>query len=93
MMNLLVFIGALLLLLLSAFFFVLGYKVLRADPNKYERNRKATRSLIDNFQGRVDQWIDADRRNPIVSCGVAVKNGKLSPRGKLSDEAIREIIL
>lgn len=91
MMNLLAFVLAFLFLLFSIFFFGLAYKICRSDPNKYERNRKVINSILDSFQGRANQWLDQDRRNPIVSCGLAVVNGKLQPRGKLSVEAVREI--
>lgn len=91
MMNLFAFLLAFLFLLFSIFFLGLAYKIYRADPNKYERNRKVNESILDSFLGRANQWLDQDRRNPIVSCGLAVVDGKLRPRGKLSVEAVREI--
>lgn len=92
LMNLSAFILSLTFGIIAIFLFRFAIRILRSDPNLYERNRRLSKSLQDSFTGRIEQWSTTTERNPIALSGLAVENGKLVPRGRLSDDAVLDII-
>ncbi len=72
-------------------FLVLAYRFLRANKTAYQANRAVMPSFTSGLNGDAKTW-DADgRRNPRTASGLAYRDGKLVPKGKLTSEAKEEI--
>ena len=69
----------------------LGYLIWTGDANEYERNRHRVKSLRNTMQGTVPTKYDGTRDDK-VAAGIALKDGQWIEQGRLSDEALHDVL-
>ncbi len=75
-----------------AFVFIsIGWSILRSDRSVYERNRLRTRTTGDAIKGDVSTFYDGARDYQIAA-GVAIEDGRWIEQGKLSNEAVGNVL-
>jgi hypothetical protein len=71
--------------------FHIGWRIMKGDPNEYERNRQRVKSFKNTVHGTIPTKYDGGRDDKIAA-GIAVKNGQWIEQGRLSDEALRDVL-
>lgn len=78
---------------ISPILFILGVKLLRSDDGIYNSNRAYVKSLSSVFKGLV---CDSQESSRDFRCNAGMvydkKTGKIIFQGKLSDEAVQDVI-
>jgi hypothetical protein len=69
----------------------IGYVIWTGDANEYERNRHRVKSLKNSVSGTVPTKYDGTRDDK-VAAGIAIKDGKWIEQGRLSDEALHDVL-
>ena len=87
--NVLAFIG---LSIISLVLFTLGFKLLRSDNSIYQSNRSYNKSIIAALKGQCEPQVNA--RDFKCAAGMAYdkKSGKIVFQGKLSHEAVQDVL-